>query len=180
MQYPALGSPELAQQVSRIIKKADVGIDLNWGLDHGAWSVLCRMYPEANIPVIQLSLHHGLPAAEHYAIGQELQSLRDEGILILGSGNMVHNLALASFTTDHYDWAIEFDQKLRDWIVVGNHDEIIHYERCGRAANLAVNSAEHYLPLLYVLGASFPGEPMLFYNEEVMAGAISMRCVRLG
>jgi len=180
MQYPAPGSPELVELVKRTVRSKDVSEDLSWGLDHGSWSVLCRMYPDASIPVVQLSLDRDRNTQSHYQLGQELQPLRDEGILILGSGNMVHNLRLASWVDTGYDWAIQFDAELKGWIQNGEHDQVVHYERHGERAQLSVNSAEHYLPLLYTLGAGMPGDEVKFFNESVVMGAISMRCVQLG
>lgn len=179
-QYPANGSSWLVGQVKKVVKSINVKPDLKWGLDHGAWSVLCRMYPAADIPVVQLSLNRSQPEEFHYQLGKELNALRSEGVLVLGSGNLVHNLRIATNDIEAYDWAAEYDGKVRDWIVKGDHDQVIHHERYGKAAALAVNSAEHYLPLLYVLGASETGEKVKFYAEKVVMGAISMRCVRLG
>ncbi len=180
MQYPAPGSPEVARRVGELIHSAPVIPDQRWGLDHGTWSVLCRMYPEADIPVVQLSLDRTQESPFHYQLGQELRPLREEGVLIVGSGNIVHNLRLISWDGEPFDWAVDFDRRVKDWILSGNHDPIIHYEKQDRAAELAINSAEHYLPLLYVLGAMQPGEPVSFFNEQVFAGSLSMRCVRSG
>jgi len=180
MAYPAKGSKELVALVKKQVKSINVVEDRNWGLDHGSWSVLCRMYPQANIPVVQLSLNREFQADFHYRLGQELAPLRDEGILILGSGNMVHNLRLISWDGAAFDWAEEYDNKLRGWILAGEHDAVIHYEQHGKAALLSVNSQEHYLPLLYVLGAQQPGDEVTFYNDKVTMGSISMRCVRIG
>lgn len=179
-QYPAPGSPELVELVKRTVRSKDVSEDLSWGLDHGSWSVLCRMYPDASIPVVQLSLDRDRNTQSHYQLGQELQPLRDEGILILGSGNMVHNLRLASWVDAGYDWAIQYDAELKGWIQNWDHDPVVYYERHGERAQLSVNSAEHYLPLLYTLGAALPGDEVKFFNESVVMGAISMRCVQLG
>ena len=177
---PRLAPLELVERVKNTVKKIPVGDDPKWGLDHGTWSVLCRMYPAADIPVVQLSLNRERNEEFHYALGRELVSLRDEGVLILGSGNMVHNLRVVSYDVESFDWAEEYDAKLRDWILAGEHDQVVHYERHGKAAALAVNSAEHYLPLLYVLGASEPGDAVSFYCEKVTMGSISMRCMKLG
>mgnify|MGYP001034768258 CR=1 FL=1 len=180
MQYPAAGSPELVELVKQHVKSIGVIADQGWGLDHGSWSVLCRMYPQANIPVVQLSLNREHPAPFHYALGKELTGLRDEGILILGSGNMVHNLRLISWNGSAFDWADEYDRKLKAWILAGEHEEIVNYEHHGEAAELSVNSAEHYLPLLYTLGTQQHGDSVTFYNEKVVMGSISMRCVQIG
>lgn len=179
-QYPAPGSQDLVDLVRRTVTSQDVTEDRGWGLDHGSWSVLCRMYPDASIPVVQLSLDRSQKTAAHYKLGQELQPLRDEGILILGSGNMVHNLRLATWIDAGYDWAIQYDADLKGWIQNGDHEPVVHYERHGERAQLSVNSEEHYLPLLYALGAGGHDAPVTFFNEKVIMGAISMRCVILG
>ena len=175
--YPAPGSPNLAKRVSDIITSADVRLDKSWGLDHGTWSVLCRMYPEADIPVIQLSLDRSRDADYHYRAGQEIAALREEGILLLGSGNLVHNLRLVEWVDKAFDWAEEFDTYTARAILDRNHDPLIHYEHGGKAAALSTNSAEHYLPLLYILGCSSKDDAITFYNEKVTMGSISMRCV---
>jgi 4,5-DOPA dioxygenase extradiol len=181
MQYPATGSDWLVDQAIQAIKITDVQKDLNWGLDHGTWSVLAAMYPQADIPVVQLSLDRSHDADWQYKLGQGIQALRYEEVLILGSGNIVHNLRMAIFDDSiAYDWAVEYDGQVRDWILASDHESIIHYEKHGKLAALSVNSAEHYLPLLYVLGASKPGEPITFYNDKVMLGSMSMRCVQFG
>jgi 4,5-DOPA dioxygenase extradiol len=179
-QYPAAGSPDLAKRVCDIIKTTKVGLDQSWGLDHGTWSVLCRMFPKADIPVVQLSLDRSQDAAFNYALGHQLQALREEGVLIVGSGNIVHNLQVVVFEDKAYDWAIEFDAKVKNWILAGDHDPMIHYEKQGRAAQLSINSAEHYLPLLYVLALQQEGEPVGFFSDKVWGGSLSMRCVRIG
>ena len=175
--YPAPGSPELAARIQQLTGAES---DLKWGLDHGTWSVVCRMYPQADIPVVQLSLNRKLNGQQHYDFTRQLLPLRDEGVLILGSGNIVHNLRMVVFKDAAYDWALEFDEKVKQWILTGDHQPIIHYESQGRGAALAVNSAEHYLPLLYVLGLQQPGEPVKFYNEKIWGGSLSMRCVQIG
>ncbi len=180
MQYPAPGSSDLAGMIKRTVKSAVVLDDQDWGLDHGSWSVLCRMYPDAAVPVVQLSLNRDLSLESHYALGRELRSLRDQGVLILGSGNMVHNLRLATWVDAGYDWAVAYDASLKEWIHNSEHEQVVHYEKHGAPAELAVNSAEHYLPLLYVLGAGYADDPVLFLNERVIMGAISMRSVKLG
>jgi 4,5-DOPA dioxygenase extradiol len=178
--YPAEGSSWLVERVKATLDKVTLGVDQSWGLDHGTWSVLRLMYPKADIPVVQLSLNRTNDIEFHYMLGKWLQPLRDEGVLIMGSGNIVHNLREAVFNDSAYDWAVEFDAKVKDWIVNGNHENAILYKRHGKSAALAVNTEEHYLPLLYVLGASEPGEEVKFYCEKVTMGSISMRCVLLG
>ena len=179
-QYPASGAPWLAERIQQVAPKINVQLDQNWGLDHGTWSVLCRMFPEATIPVVQLSLDRSQDTAFHYTLGQQLQALRREGILIIGSGNVVHNLRTVIFEDTAYPWAIEFDTHVKDCILNGDHPALVHYEKFGQAAMLSVNSAEHYLPLLYILGLQEEGEPVSFFAEKVWGGSISMRCVRIG
>ena len=181
MQYPAPGSDELVELVKQKIKSTTVVEDQEWGLDHGSWSVLCRMYPKAEIPVVQLSLNRQLSVQSHYLLGRELRPLCDDGILIIGSGNMVHNLRMVTWEADAgYDWAVSYDADLKNWIEKGEHEQVVHYEEHGKPAELAVNSAEHYLPMLYVLGAGYADEPVSFFNEKVIMGSISMRCFSLG
>lgn len=178
--YPAPGSKWLVNLVSELINGDEVRVDHAWGLDHGTWSVLLPMYPQANIPVVQLSLDRKKGGAYHYEFGQALGRLREEGVLILGSGNLVHNLRTASFTESALDWAVAFDESVKNWTVQKDHSPLINYEKQGREAILAINSAEHYLPYLYVLGASSPEDPVTFYNEKVTMGSVSMRCVQFG
>ena len=180
MLYPAPGSPTLAQHIIEIIQNTAVQPDLKWGLDHGTWSVLCHMFPEADVPVVQLSIDRSKDSTLNYELGRQLKALRDEKVLIVGSGNIVHNLGMIAWGGQPFDWALDFDQRVKQWILDGDHDAIVHFEKQGRAAAFAVNSSEHYLPLLYVLGASESGESVKFYNEEVWAGSISMRCVQVG
>ena len=187
-QYPAPGSPELAARIVQLVGESKVMPDQSWGLDHGTWSVLCQMYPQADVPVVQLSLDRNIDAAGHYALGRQLLQLRREGVLILGSGNIVHNLGMMVFEDVAFEWAFEYDAKVANWIQERDHYSIIHYEDHGRAALLAVNSAEHYLPLLYVLGVEIMElddeeeykEPVSFFAEKLWGGSLSMRCVRIG
>ena len=178
--YPAPGSPELAQRMKDLIGTDQIAPDLSWGLDHGTWSVLSRLFPKADVPVIQLSLDVSKKAQEHHDLGRILQPLWDEGILIIGSGNIVHNLRMVVFEDKAYDWAVEFDGKVKQWILEDTHEPTIHYEKQGRAAALAINSAEHYKPLLYVLGTKAPGETVSFFAEKVWGGSLSMRSFRIG
>ncbi len=178
--YPSPGSPKLAQRVRELAGMAEILPDLTWGLDHGAWSVLSRLFPDADIPVIQLSLDIHKSPQEHYDLGRKLQVLRDEGVLIVGSGNIVHNLRLVVFEDTAFEWAVEFDEKVRQWILEDDHEPIIHYEKQGRSAQLAINSAEHYKPLLYTLGAKYAGEAVKFFAGKVWGGSLSMRSLRIG
>lgn len=179
-QYPAPGSPALAELTQETVKMTPVGLDQKWGLDHGAWSVLCRMFPKADIPVIQFSLDRSQPPEYHYALGKELHKLRSRGVLIIGSGNMVHNIRLAFFQDQAYDWAIEYDETLKNLILAGDHEAIVHYERLGKPAALSIPTNEHYLPLLYTLALIEPHEPLHFFADRVTLGSISMRSLRIG
>jgi 4,5-DOPA dioxygenase extradiol len=178
MQYPAPGSPELARLAQATIHKTQVRLDQGWGLDHGAWSVLCRMFPQANIPVVQLSLDRTQAPEYHYALGKELRLLRNKGVLIVGSGNIVHNLRLIAWQGEQtYDWAIEFDEAIKQAILSGDHDAIVHYEKLGKAARLAVPTNEHFLPLLYVLALQDKQEQVRFFADQMSMGSLSMQSV---
>lgn len=176
-EYPAPGSPELARLTQESITKTPVRMDETWGLDHGTWSVLLKMFPQADIPVVQLSLDHTQGPDFHYALGKELASLRQKGVLILGSGNIVHNLRTAVFREGAYDWALEFDETMRRLIVAGDHTTIVQYNHLGKAANLSIPTNEHFLPLLYILALQTPQEQVRFYNEKITMGSLSMRSV---
>ena len=178
--YPAPGSPELASRVRDLVKPISVRLDQAWGLDHGTWSVLTRLFPAADVPVVQLSLDVNKNPQQHYDLGRQLHSLRDEGVLILGSGNLVHNLRMLNWDDTAINWAVEFDANVRQWILDHNHEPIIQYQKQGQTAALAINSAEHYKPLLYVLGASDPEEPIQFFAEKITMGSISMRSIQIG
>ena len=179
MQYPAAGSPDLARRIQGLVKPVEVTQDQSWGLDHGAWSVLSRLFPHADVPVIQLSLDQGISPQAHYDLGRQLGTLREEGILIIGSGNVVHNLGRVAWEDTAFEWAAEFDDRVKHWILDGNHEALIGYQTQGPSAALAINSAEHYKPLLYVLGAIRPGESVHFFAEKVTLGSISMRSFRV-
>ena len=180
VQYPAPGSPELAQQIVDLLHPQFVQLDTERGLDHGAWSVLQAMYPAADIPVLQLSLDRTLNAPSHYELAKKLQPLREQGVLIVGSGNIVHNLRVFNFNeTQAYDWTSAFDQTVVDHIVQKNHAALCDYSKFGQMAALSIPTAEHYLPLLYVLAQQQDGDSSRFFNEEVMS-AISMRCLQIG
>ncbi len=180
IRYDAPGAPDLAEQVRRIIKNAEVKPDLNWGLDHGTWTVLKRMFPNADVPVIQMSLDANIEAQKHYEISRQLKELREEGVLIIGSGNIVHNLRMARFDDSAFNWAVEFDQRIANWISQNDHEPIIHYEKGDQAAALAINTAEHYVPLLYTLALKDENEPVSFFADKVTGGSLSMRSVRIG
>ena len=174
-QYPAPGSTELAYLTRETVKGAPVEVDQTWGLDHGTWSVLCRMFPEANVPVVQLSLDRSQQPDYHYALGKELQALRHKGVLIIGSGNIVHNLRTAMWREGAYDWAIEFDEKIKELVQNGNHDPIVHYQALGQTARMAIPTNEHYLPLLYILPLQEKNEQVRFFADRVTMGSLSMR-----
>lgn len=178
--YPAPGSPALSRLVQATVAPIKLQGDTAWGLDHGAWSVLRRLFPHADVPVVQLSLDYSQPPAYHYALARALQPLRRRGVLIVGSGNVVHNLRLARWDDFAYPWATEFDATVRDLIVSGQDDPLIDYASLGDAARLAVPSNEHFLPLLYVLGVREAGEPVSFFAAHVTMGSISMRSLRIG
>lgn len=182
-QYPAPGSPELAARVNDLLG-GDVIMDtVRWGLDHGTWSVLCHVYPEADIPVVQLSIDETKPAAWHYELARQLQPLRDEGILIVGSGNLVHNLhayAWGRHVPEPLDWAVRFETAARRLMLAGEHEPLINYELMGKDAQLSAPTPDHYLPLLYVLAQQRDGDEVTFPVDGVDGGSISMLSVRIG
>src|SRR6185437_13272699 len=183
VQYPAPGEPGLARRAQQLLAPLEVTLDDSWGLDHGTWSVLRHVYPAADVPVIQLSIDETLPAFRHFEIGRQLAPLREEGILILGSGNLVHNLhayAWGRHTQVPYDWAVAFEQRARALML--NHDfgPLIDYERLGGDAVLSAPTPDHYLPLLYVLGTWREGDTIGFPTEGVDGGSISMLTVSIG
>lgn len=182
VRYACPGDPARAEEARKAVTSAEVGSDLDWGVDHGAWSVLRRMYPEADVPVFQLSLDIARPSAVHYAIGKELASLRERGILIVGSGNLVHNLGMVAYEeeTEPFDWAVEFDALAASLIAKGDHRKLMAYEKLGHAAALSIPTPDHYWPLLYVLGAAGKEEVPSFPVEGIAQGSIGMRCVRFG
>jgi 4,5-DOPA dioxygenase extradiol len=183
VQYPAPGDPELARRVQEMLKPLPVALDNSWGLDHGTWSVLKHAYPEADIPVVQLSIDETQPASFHFEIGGRLAPLREQGILIAGSGNLVHNLhtyAWARHLPAPYDWAARFEEEAKAMMVAGELKPLIHYERLGSEAQLSIPTPDHYLPLLYVLGARQQGESITFPVEGVDGGSISMLSAQVG
>jgi 4,5-DOPA dioxygenase extradiol len=178
VQYPAPGNPELAKETASIIKSAEVELAHDWGLDHGAWTVIRNMYPDAKIPVLQLSIDYTKGPQFHYDLAKELSSLRSKGILIMGSGNMVHNLRMVSFdkidTEFGFDWAIEMNEVFKKYISNRNHNALINYENLGSAAKLAVPTPDHYYPLLYSLGLQGKNEEAFIFNDKLMAGSLTM------
>lgn len=183
VQYPAPGDAALVRRVRELLRPMDVVGDASWGLDHGTWSVLRHVFPEADVPVVQLSIDASQPPAFHYRLGQLLQPLRDEGILLIGSGNVVHNLSAYSWghhPVAPFDWARRFDATVRDLLSQRAHQMLVNYEMLGRDARLSVPTPEHYLPLLYMLGASAVEEPVAFPVGGVDGGSISMMSVQFG
>ncbi|MBC7911509.1 MAG: 4,5-DOPA dioxygenase extradiol [Pyrinomonadaceae bacterium] len=183
VEYPAPGSPELAKRVQALLAPVAVELDESWGLDHGTWSVLCHVFPQADIPVVQLSIDETQPPDFHYEMGKRLAPLRDEGVLILGSGNLVHNLhtyAWGSHRVEPFDWAVRFEEQARTLLLDGNHAPLIAYEALGRDAMLSVPTPEHYLPLLYVIAARREGEQISFPVEGVDGGSVSMLTIQIG
>jgi 4,5-DOPA dioxygenase extradiol len=181
--YSAPGDPELAKRVQRLLAPVEVGLDDTWGLDHGTWSVLRHVYPDADIPVVQLSIDETQPASFHFEIGRKLAALREEEVLIMGSGNLVHNLhayAWGRHVPDPYDWAVRFESAARKMMEAGDFKPLIEYEALGRDALLAIPTPDHYLPLLYVLGSRQNAEPVTFPVEGVDGGSISMLSVQVG
>ncbi|MDF2484812.1 MAG: ligB2 [Herbinix sp.] len=174
LKYPVKGSPELAHTTKGLLTR-EVQIDNSWGIDHGSWSVLCRMFPEADIPVYQLSIDKSAAAATHYRIGQELSSLREQGVLILGSGNVVHNLSRVNWELEGgYPWAEEFDAYIKNAILGQHYDDVVQYERAGKSSEIAFYTPEHYYPLLYAIGATDADDKVSVYNDSCVLGSLSM------
>ena len=185
VQYPAKGNPELAEATKLLLEPAMVELDEKWGLDHGAWSVLKHLYPKADIPVIQLSIDYTKPPQYHFDLAQKLSKLRDKGILIIGSGNIVHNLSLVDFRDFHkddygFDWAIEARSKFNGYLLNGDFQSLIDYQKESSAIQLAIPTPEHYLPLIYTLGLKQKSEELSLFNDKLLAGSLSMTSVRIG
>jgi 4,5-DOPA dioxygenase extradiol len=184
VQYPAHGSPELALETKKLLQPMAVELDQSWGLDHGAWSVIKHLYPDANIPVIQLSIDYTKSGQYHFDLAQKLSALRKKGILIIGSGNIVHNLRLVDFQNfdkDNYgfDWAIEARETINNYLVDGNFQPLIDFEKQNRAFQLAIPTPEHYLPLLYTLGLKEKSEEIILFNDKLLAGSLSMTSIKI-
>ena len=181
VQYPANGDPLLAKQVKDSVKTTTVGLDETWGLDHGCWSVIKQMYPKADVPVLQLSIDYTKPLQYHYDLAKELAALRNKGVLIVGSGNMVHNLGMINWQSPNsgYDWANEMNVTFKKLIETNNHKELINYSALGKAATLAIPTPEHYIPLLYILGLKEEKESLQFFNDKTMMGSLSMTSVKI-
>jgi 4,5-DOPA dioxygenase extradiol len=183
VEYPAPGSPNLAARVQKLLAPVRVGMDNSWGLDHGTWSVLCHVFPEADIPVVQISIDETQPPEFHYELAKRLLSLRDEGVLIIGSGNIVHNLhsyAWGKHEVKPFDWAVRFEKLARELLLSGDHDPLVGYEQLGSDALLSAPTPDHYLPLLYVIALRREGERVSFPVEGFDGGSISMLTVQIG
>ncbi|MGC6432997.1 MAG: 4,5-DOPA dioxygenase extradiol [Crocinitomicaceae bacterium] len=184
VEYPAMGSPELAQDTKTLLQPELIELDEKWGLDHGAWSVIKHLFPKADVPVVQLSIDYTKPAQYHFELSKKLNSLRNRGVLIIGSGNMVHNLSLVdwkNFEKDNHghDWAIEARHVLNKLLMDGDYKSLINYNKISKAIDLAVPTPEHYLPLIYVLGVHQKGESMALFNDKLVAGSLSMTSVKI-
>ena len=184
VQYPAPGSPELATEIQKLITNPAVELDHDWGLDHGTWSVVKHMYPDADIPVLQLSIDYNQAPQYHYDLAKNLQSLRSKGVLIMGSGNMVHNLGMVAWDKLNepfgFDWAIEMNTIFKQKIEANDHAALIAYEKLNAAAKLAIPTPDHYYPLLYTLALKEEKDAISFFNDEPMAGSLTMTSVKIG
>jgi 4,5-DOPA dioxygenase extradiol len=185
VQYKAPGSPGLAKETADLLHSAHVELDHDWGLDHGTWTVVRHMYPDANIPVLQLSIDYTKGPQYHYDLAKELQALRKKGVLIIGSGNMVHNLRMVAWdrlndTEYAYDWASKMNDTFKALIQSGDHKPLVNYQSLGREATLAIPTPEHYLPLLYTLGVKNNKDEVSFFNDKAVGGSLTMTSVKLG
>ena len=184
VRYPAPGSPDLANETKNLISKSKAGLDYSWGLDHGAWSVIKHLYPEADIPVIQMSLDYLQTPQYHYDLAKELSSLRNKGVLIIGSGNMVHNLEMVAWDKLDkiygFDWALEAGEKMKNFILNEDHQSLINYKSQGKAFQLSIPTPEHFLPLLYSLALKEKNEKITFFNDKPVAGSLDMTSVKIG
>ncbi len=186
VQYPAPGSPAMAQETKKLVTKTTVGLDDKWGLDHGTWSVVKHLYPNADVPVFQMSLDRRQTPQYHYELAKELAALRQRGVLIIGSGNMVHNLRMVAWNKMNvvggygYDWAIEASEKMKQAILSNDHKTLIDFQSQGKAFNLAIPTPEHYLPLLYALALKEENEKVSLFNDKALAGSLTMTSVKIG
>ena len=183
--YPAPGNPELALETSKLITSTSVGLDHDWGLDHGTWSIVKNMYPDAEIPVLQLSIDYNKPANYHYELAKEISALRKKGVLIIGSGNMVHNLGKVAWDKMNepnygFDWAIEMNDIFKKKIEANDHQALIQYEKLSSSALLAIPTPDHYYPLLYSLGLQEKDDSIQFFNDKLVAGSLTMTSVKIG
>ena len=185
VQYPAPGDRKVAEETASLIASTEVELDHDRGLDHGAWTIVRHMYPEANIPVLQLSIDYSKDARYHFELAKELSALRKKGVLIMGSGNMVHNLRMVAWDKMNepeygYDWALELNEKFKNLITEENYDPLINYHSLGREASLAIPTPEHYMPLLYTLGLREAKDELSFFNDKAVAGSLTMTSVKIG
>jgi 4,5-DOPA dioxygenase extradiol len=185
VQYPAPGSPQVAQEAQKVVTKTEVGLDQQWGLDHGCWSVVKHLYPDADVPVIQMSLDYLQGPQYHYELGRELAALRRKGVLIVGSGNLVHNLQRVAWNKLNeagygYDWALEAKDKMKGLLEKGDHQALINYKSLGKAFELSVPTPEHFLPLLYILALQGKDEKPMIFNDQAIAGSLTMTSVKIG
>ncbi len=185
VQYPAPGSPELAQKTKEIITTTPIGLDESWGLDHGAWSVVRNIYPEADIPIIEMSLDYTKGPKFHYELAKELSILRSKGVLIIGSGNIVHNLRLVAWDKMNepdfgFDWAIQANDQIKNHILDHQHANLIDYQSLGREVSMAIPSPDHYLPLLYTLALQGENEKLNFFNDKAVMGSLTMTSLKIG
>lgn len=184
VQYPAPGDPTLAREAAMMAQSAEIDLDHDWGLDHGAWTVVRHMYPDASIPVLQLSIDYTKGGQYHYELATELQALRHQGVLVIGSGNMVHNLRMVAWDKldDNYgfDWALQMNDTFKQLIADGSHQRLVQYEKLGPEARLAIPTPEHYLPLVYTLGVSTSKDSVQFFNDHPVGGSLTMTSVKFG
>lgn len=185
VQYPAPGNPALAKETAELLHSAHVELNHDWGLDHGTWTIVRHMYPDAKIPVLQLSIDYTKGAQYHYDLAKELYALRKKGVLIMGSGNMVHNLRMVAWDKINdpeygFDWAIHINNQFKSLIQDGNHKSLINYSELGKEALLAIPTPEHYLPLLYTLGVKGANDNVSFFNDKAVGGSLTMTSVKLG
>lgn len=185
VQYPAPGSPFLAEETAKLVTSTNVGLDHDWGLDHGTWTVVRHMFPDANVPVLQLSIDYNKPAAYHYNLAKELYELRKRGVMVIGSGNMIHNLRMIDWNNMAepgfgFDWAKSLNETFKKKILSKDHKDLIEYERLGEAARLAIPTPDHYYPMLYALALMNNTDDVSIFNDEYVGGSLSMTSFRLG
>ena len=185
VQYPAPGDPQLARETAALLKSVNASLDHDWGLDHGTWSVVRQMYPNAEIPVLQLSIDYSKPASYHYQLARELSILRSKGVLIIGSGNMIHNLRMIAWDKAAdpefgFDWALDLNEQFKGFILDRNHVPLINYGKLGPAAQYAIPTPDHYYPLLYSLGLQNNTEQAMIFNDKAVMGSLTMTSVRIG
>ncbi|NMH28575.1 4,5-DOPA-extradiol-dioxygenase [Flavobacterium silvaticum] len=184
VQYPAPGSPELARETQELVKTVPIGLTREWGLDHGCWTVVKFLFPNADVPIVEMSIDYTKPAAYHYELGKQLSALRRKGVLIIGSGNTVHNLRMVAWdkmkTSGYgYDWAITANEKIKGYLADGNHRPLIDYDKQGKEFQMAIPTPEHYLPLLYTLGLQEKDEKVTLFNDALIGGSLNMLSVKI-